>query len=217
MNSTAGCAGQYVGGFSMRPFVAVFLAIAFAGPAAAASPTIVGDGLKITQDSTDTWSPWQARLAMSAPTLPLLGHWGAPSISGSHAMLAGDRYLGWGQAGEGGGLRATGALLLGANALSLAAPVGTSHGEMLWRSNSSSGIGLGDSDYGGAMPYLGVGYSAWWSRTGVGVSADLGLAAQKPGQAVRFGRVMSGTESLDDMLRAMQLAPMLQVNLSYAF
>jgi hypothetical protein len=67
------------------------------------------------------------------------------------------------------------------------------------------------------VPYLGLGYSAWWARTGVGVSADLGLAAQRPGQAVRFGRVFSGTDSLDGMLRAMQIAPMLQVNLSYAF
>ncbi|MEK8031965.1 hypothetical protein AACH06_14145 [Ideonella sp. DXS29W] len=192
------------------------MAVAIAGPAAAASPSIVGDGLKISQDSTDTWSPWQARLAMSAAPLPMLGHFGSPLLSGGNAMLAGDRYLGWGQSSEGGGLRATGALLLGANALGLASPVGTSHGEMLWRGTGSS-VSQGDAESNAPMPYLGVGYSAWWSRTGFGVSADLGLAAQKPGQAVRFGRVMSGTESLDDMLRAMQLAPMLQVNLSYAF
>jgi hypothetical protein len=67
------------------------------------------------------------------------------------------------------------------------------------------------------MPYLGMGYSAWWARTGVGLSADLGIAATKPGEAVRFGRVMSGSEGLDDMFRAMQLSPVLQVNLSYAF
>jgi hypothetical protein len=199
----------------MRQLVAISLSLALVGPALAASP-VVGDGLKVTADSSEDWSPWQARLAMSAPSLPLLGNWTTTS-SVSNAMLAGDRYLGWGQLGDGGGLRATGALLLGPNALALAAPAGaTTHGEMLWRNNGGS-PSLAEPDTGSAMPYLGVGYSAWWSRASVGVSADLGLAAQKPGQAVRFGRVMSGTESLDDMLRAMQLAPMFQVNLSYAF
>ena len=74
-----------------------------------------------------------------------------------------------------------------------------------------------DSEAATAMPYLVLGYSAWWARAGLGVSADLGVAAQRPAQAVRFGRVMSGTERLDDMIRAMQISPMLQVNLSYAF
>jgi hypothetical protein len=211
---TAVFAGQYGGRFTMRQLVAMSLSLALAGPALAVSP-VAGDGLKISPDTGESWSPWQARLAMSAPTLPLLGHW-THSSPVSHAMLAGDRYLGWGQLGDGGGLRATGALLLGPNALALASPAGATHSEMLWR-NNGTGPSLAEPDNGSATPYLGIGYSAWWARSSVGVSADLGLAAQKPGQAVRFGRVVSGTESLDDMLRAMQLAPMLQVNLSYAF
>lgn len=198
----------------MRQLVAIVLGLALIGPAVAASP-VVGDGLKIAADSSETWSPWQTRLAVSAPSMSLLGNWTSSSQVGN-AMLAGDRYLGWGQLGDGGGLRATGALLLGTNALALASPAGATRNEMLWRSNTPS-QSLVEPDSGAAVPYLGVGYSAWWSRAGVGVSADLGLAAQKPTQAVRFGRVMSGTEGLDDMLHAMQLAPMLQVNLSYAF
>lgn len=198
----------------MRQLVAIVLCLASLGPAVAA-PTVVGDGLKIAPESSENWSPWQARLAMSAPHLPLLGQWSSSSSIGN-AMLAGDRYIGWGQVGDGGGLRATGALLLGPNALALASPAGATRSEMLWRSSSTTQT-LVEPDSGAAVPYLGVGYSAWWSRAGVGLSADLGLAAQKPAQAVRFGRVMSGTESLDDMLHAMQLAPMLQVNLSYAF
>ena len=199
----------------MRQLVAISLSLALVGPALAASSVVVGDGLRVKADNSESWSPWQARLAMSAPTMPLLGNWTTASPVGN-AMLAGDRYLGWGQLGDGGGLRATGALLLGPNSLGLAAPAGAAHGEMLWR-NNGTGPSLAEPDIGSAMPYLGLGYSAWWSRAGVGLSADLGLAAQKPGQAARFGRVMSGTENLDDMLRAMQLAPMLQVNLSYAF
>ncbi len=182
------------------------------GPARAASP-IAGDGLKIAADSGEAWSPWQARVALAAPALPLLGHFGPPAPG--NAMLAGDRYFRWGRLGDGGGLRATGALLLGPGALGLAAPSGVSHGEMLWRGNGNAGST--DADASGALPYLGLGYSAWWARTGIGVSADLGLTAQRPGQAVRFGRVMQGSEGLDDMLRAMQISPMFQVNLSYAF
>lgn len=198
----------------MRRLVAISLSLVLAGPVLAASP-VVGEGLKISPDNSESWSSWQARLAMSAPSLHLLGNWTASSATGS-AMLAGDRYLGWGQMGDGGGLRATGALLWGPGALALAAPAGAAHGEMQWRNNGGS-ASLTEPDPASAMPYLGVGYSTWWTRAGVGLSADLGLAAQRPGQAVRFGRVVSGTESLDDMLRAMQLAPMLQVNLSYAF
>jgi hypothetical protein len=190
----------------------VALTMSMSAPALAGA-AIAGDGLKITADSGEVWSPWQARLALAAPAWPLLGHFG-PAASGQ-AMLAGDRYFRWGRLGDGGGLRATGALLLGPGALSLAAPSGASKGEMLWRGNG--GPGATDTDTTGAMPYLGLGYSAWWARPGIGVSADLGLAAQRPGQAVRFGRVMQGSEGLDDMLRAMQISPLFQVNLSYAF
>ena len=199
----------------MRRLVAISLSLALAGPALAASP-VVGEGLKISPDSSENWSPWQARLAMSAPSLPVLGNWATSAPIGT-AMLAGDRYLGWGRLGDGGGLRATGALLLGPGALALAAPSGAAHGEMQWRNGGGSPTSLTEPESNPAMPYLGLGYSAWWARAGVGLSADLGLAAQKPGQAVRFGRAFSGAEGFDDVLRAMQISPMLQVNMSYAF
>jgi hypothetical protein len=195
----------------MRHLVEIFLLLALSGGAAAAP---VGDGLKIDADVED-WSPWQTRLAIAGPNLTLWNGW-APAPTSATALLATDRYLGWGRLGDGGGLRATSALLLGPGALALAAPAGVGHGEMLWRGGASAGS-LADPDAANAVPYLGLGYSAWWARTGVGVSADLGVAAQRPGQAVRFGRVMSGTDRLDDMIRAMQISPMLQVNLSYAF
>lgn len=191
--------------------VALSLTVALGGLAQAAT---VGDGLKVGTEP-EAWSPWQARLAIATSShLPLWAGLGAGSQAPS-ALLAGDRYLGWGQLGDGGGLRATGALLLGSSALSLATPSGVGRGEMLWR--GIGGVGPSDQDTTGAVPYLGLGYSAWWARAGVGVSADLGLAAQRPGQAVRFGRAFSGAEGFDDVLKAMQISPMLQVNLSYAF
>jgi hypothetical protein len=202
----------------MRQFLALPLccALCFAvapGLAAAASP-VAGDGLKVDSDQSDDWSSWQARLALGAPSRPLFGNPAAVSPMGN-ALLAGDRYFGWGRVGDGGGLRATGALLLGPGALALAAPGGVSHGEMLWRGTGSPS--LADQEASGPMPYLGLGYSAWWARAGLGVSADLGLAAQRPGQVVRFGRAMQGSEGLDDVIKAMQLSPVVQVNLSYTF
>ena len=108
----------------MRHLVAIPLCLAFsfaaAASALAASP-IAGDGLRVSTDNGDNWSPWQARLALAAPALPVLGN---ASPSTTNALLAGDRYFGWGRLGDGGGLRATGALLLGPGALGLAAPAG---------------------------------------------------------------------------------------------
>lgn len=191
--------------FAAIPVCTMLLAGHLAWAAPAGTPT--GDGLKVDAAQQEVWPLWQARLSHATPTLPL---WHQPPPGGAGSMmLAGDRYFGWGRLGDSGGLRATGALLLGPSSL---AGQGGGANDFFWRAASAS-----DAEASTAVPYLGLGYSAWWARTGLGVSADLGLAAQRPGQAVRFGRVFSGTDSLDDMLRAMQIAPMLQVNLSYAF
>ena len=199
----------------MRHLVAI-IALLTASWAVAAPPVAgpVGDGLKINTDSSEDWSSWQTRLATTAPALPLWSSWGASQPS--NMMLAGDRYFGWGRLGDAGGVRATGALLLGAGSIAPSTSPGGIHGsDGFWRGVGATG--LAEQDSSGAIPYLGLGYSAWWARTGLGVSADLGLAAQRPGQAVRFGRALSGNEGFEDVLRAMQIAPMLQVNLSYAF
>lgn len=194
--------------FAAVPVISMLLAgsVGWAAPAAQAP---AGDGLKLGTDSQEVWSPWQARLSYATPTLPL---WGQTMSSGQGGlMLAGDRYFSWGRLGDNGGLRATGGLLLGPSALP-----GHGANDFFWRVGNASN-GAADTESANAVPYLGLGYSAWWARSSLGLSADLGLAAQRPGQAVRFGRVVSGTDSLDEMVRAMQLAPMLQVNLSYAF
>lgn len=65
--------------------------------------------------------------------------------------------------------------------------------------------------------YLGVGYSSLASQGGWSFSADLGVMALKPGSAVRFGRSLGNNQSVDDALREMRLAPVLQLGVSYAF
>jgi len=69
----------------------------------------------------------------------------------------------------------------------------------------------------GTVPYVGLGYSGSSLKGGWGFSADLGLMALDPGNAVRLGRAFGGTQSLDDMLREVRLSPLVQVGVSYQF
>jgi hypothetical protein len=96
----------------------------------------------------------------------------------------------------------------------------------LWAGQAFSGTGplsidrrLTSDLYGesGAMPYLGIGYSGMAGRSGWSFSADFGLVALAGGNAVRLGRVFGGNQSLDDLVRELRLAPVLQFGASYAF
>ena len=62
------------------------------------------------------------------------------------------------------------------------------------------------------LPYLGFGYTGLSARSGWSFSADLGLVAQTPG-----GIKVIRSQSLDDAVREMRLAPLLQLGVSYAF
>ena len=63
----------------------------------------------------------------------------------------------------------------------------------------------------------GIGYSNLSAKSGWHFSADLGVVSQSPGNVVRFGRVFSGAQSLDDVVRDMRLAPVVQLGVSYSF
>ena len=67
------------------------------------------------------------------------------------------------------------------------------------------------------LPYIGIGYSNLSAKSGWHFSADLGVVSQSPGNVVRFGRVFGGTQSLDDAVRDMRLAPVVQLGVSYSF
>jgi hypothetical protein len=67
------------------------------------------------------------------------------------------------------------------------------------------------------VPYVGVGYSNLWGKSGWSFSADFGIVSQSPGNLVRFGRVLGGSQSLDDAVRDMRLAPVVQLGVSYSF
>ena len=67
------------------------------------------------------------------------------------------------------------------------------------------------------VPYIGIGYSNLSTKSGWHFSADLGVVSQSPGNVVRFGRVFGGSQSLDDVVRDMRLAPVIQLGVSYSF
>lgn len=83
-----------------------------------------------------------------------------------------------------------------------------------------SGSGLaGDAASEGiaTLPYLGVGYSGLWAKSGWGFWADIGVVVQGPGSALGLGRVLSGSQGADELMRELRLAPMLQLGVNYAF
>jgi hypothetical protein len=67
------------------------------------------------------------------------------------------------------------------------------------------------------LPYIGIGYSNLSTKSGWHFSADLGVVSQSPGNVVRFGKVVGGSQNLDDVVRDMRLAPVVQLGVSYSF
>lgn len=176
------------------------------------APTVqaAGEGLRVDAQR-DPWPLWQSRVA-TLNTAPA----NAGLSLGSYLPLgatrwSGDHFFSWGKLGESGGLRATGALLWATASQQLDSKPFSSP---LWRQASSANVAWSTHEPDStALPaaYVGLGYSAYWAKTGIGLSADLGLVSQRPGQLLQPGR---GSESL---WRSLQVSPMLQVNLSYAF
>lgn len=121
------------------------------------------------------------------------------------------------------GFRASSALMVRAPGVSLS--------ELAWSSRSMAsfaapgrpqlgyqGSGLGQPAHElGATPYLGIGYSDYSLKNGWSFWADLGLVVQSPGAVGGLGRTLTGAQGLDELVRELQLSPMLQFGANYAF
>ena len=172
-----------------------------------------GEGLRVDAQR-DPWPLWQSRVTNlnNGPANAGLGL-GSYLPLGS-ARWSGDHFFSWGKWGDAGGLRATGALLWAPSAQQLDSnPFSNPFSSPLWR--QATGVASAgtphEADTTTPAAYVGLGYSAYWAKTGIGLSADLGLVSQRPGQLLQASR---NSESL---WRSLQVSPMLQVNLSYAF
>ena len=75
----------------------------------------------------------------------------------------------------------------------------------------------GDLGNESAVPYVGFGYSSTSLKGGWGFSADLGVMALNPGNAMRLGRALGSVQSAEDLIRDLRLSPAVQVGASYSF
>jgi hypothetical protein len=197
------------------------------GGAAAACWAAHGEGLTPTSDAL-LWGRWQARMAVGSAAPAWRTSFDRderPGLKVSAVSLMGDYYFSRSATVAGGiasGFRATSGLIVGPRtALWTARPSAAALGSIFSvdRRLFDASASLPGSDAwadSGALPYLGVGYSGLSLRGGWSVSADLGLVAQSPG-AVKLGRMLGGTQGLDDLLRDLRLSPVIQLGVSYSF
>lgn len=187
---------------------------------------VEGDGLTPNADRW-SWSRWQGRVLLGSTLAPWQAHLGRAETAGlkvDSLGLVGNYYFSRALVGHGnsGGFRTTGGLFHGPRAQLLPFHAGRSligAGAALTVDRQlvtgSDGSAF-DTDT-ATLPYVGVGYSGLSLKGGWSFNADLGMMALSPGQSVKLGKVVGGTQSLDDMLRDMRLAPILQFGVSYSF
>jgi len=194
---------------------------------AVGAPTLAADGASLgLAPNAESWARWQGRLSFGTAA-PLwragLADYDTPGMKLNRLSLMGDYYLTSSLIGaaSAGGLRATGGVVLGPRSQPWTGQPG-------WAGSSFS---IGSRPFGpsampytndtavdtATLPYLGLGYTGLSARSGWSFSADLGLVAQSPGTVTKLGRALGGGQSLDDTVRDMRLAPLLQVGVSYAF
>jgi hypothetical protein len=209
-----------------------FLAAAVLGAGVLVGPAVADEqpGLRAGPESNN-WPRVSARLGLGLSS-PVAGH--APGSAaglldagplGSPAQLTSLSVLGDVYFPASSRFRATGGVLLGARARpwSNAGLLATQPGTALVIGHRGSAYRADDAnntegaDAGGTVPYLGVGYSDTPSGGGWGFSADVGVLALAPRSAVRLGRVLSGQQTFDDMVRELRLTPSVQVGVSYSF
>jgi hypothetical protein len=180
-------------------------------------------GLKVAA-AGGFWSDVQTKLRFSAAvmdTAPSLGGYPTMAVAREYtplgASLGGDYYFSKDLAAgrPPSGFRASGALLIRQPGVSLS--------DLAWQSRAitslASPLRLADPGHQGvsAMPYLGIGYSDYSLKTGWGFWADIGLVVQSPGNALGMGRVLSGSQNVDDLVRELRMSPMLQLGVNYSF
>lgn len=191
---------------SNRAFAVMILALA------GALPAVADDGFAAR--AGDLSGPrWQARLAFDEGEVAGTRQWRKLSVMG-------DYYFGGASFA---GFRATSGLIFGPrSALWAGRPTGADSRSLFSIdrqifSQDTLPAGADTEAERGTLPYLGVGYTGLSARGAWSFSADLGVVALSPGQASRLGRVFGGTQNLDDLLRELRLAPVVQLGVSYSF
>lgn len=203
--------------------------VAIAGLLGAGSACADGDGLATSADRVP-WPRFEGRIVSAAPAPAWradLAPFEQTGLQVRRVGVLGDMYFGSSGSGsktESSGFRATSGLIVGSRSALLGSlPVSSTGGlaafdRRLFGTPGSSLGGLGD---GGSenttVPYLGVGYTSLSAKSGWSFRADLGVISLSPGGAAGLGRVVGGSQSLDEVVRDMRLAPIFQLGVSYSF
>lgn len=168
-----------------------------------------------------SWGRLQGRLAFATDTTPLRTDLQASETAFKVTSLSfmGDYYLrpSLSQLTLG-GLRATSGIMFGQRSALWGMSSNSLGGFGIDRRNTSYDSGNYEHT---STPYVGLGYSGTGGTYGKsgswGFSADLGLMSLSPGNIGRFGKVLGGSQNLDDMVRDLRLSPVLQFGFTYAF
>lgn len=209
--------------FVARVFAGIFVAACAGSATAADASEAIGEGLTTSADRLP-WGRFQGRVAFAAEApewrSALGGNRGA-GLKVSGLTLMGDVYFASPVAG--GGFRASSGVILGGRSglWGAAADAAASSVVSVDRRVFGQGVPVSvrapdGSTESGTLPYLGIGYSNL-ATGGWRFSADLGLVSYSPGSAVRLGRAFGGGQSLDDVVRDMRLAPVVQFGVGYTF
>ena len=196
----------------IRFVLAIVASLAPAAGAFAAGTGLVADADRVP------WARFQGRITTYVAAAPAWRSQFRPfdrtGLKVSGATVMGDLYVGQVPLGgktQVGGFRATSGVVFGARSPVWGAPA------LAGANLDSRFAGVDTSREPSTMPYLGIGYSSLALRAGWSFSADLGLVSLAPGNAVRFGRVFGGSQNLDDVIRDMRFAPVVQLGVSYSF
>ena len=206
----------------------VWICAAVASALTIADARAEGEGLSTDADRVP-WARLQSRIA-AAPGAPGWRSDFAPlersGLQVGGVGFLGDLYFGPAKAerSSAGGFRATSGVLVGARSPWLAAGSSPTTGGLfasdrrLFGASANTILAPADPSLeSSTVPYVGIGYSSLWGKSGWHFSADLGVVSQSPGNVVRFGRVFGGAQSLDDVVRDLPLAPVVQLGVSYSF
>jgi hypothetical protein len=184
--------------------------------ALAAWPAWAADGLAVPSPDW-LWPRIQARITVqtAALTPAPLARPGEASLAArgvQGAALLGD-YLLFTQPALG-SLRASSGLMLGI--LGGAPGVSVGAGTRLGLTMLDGGVGTA-SEPSPVQPYLGLGYRSPPLWGNFSLTADVGVVAAHPAGIGGLGRAVFGSQAMDQALREMRLAPLLQLGVRYSF
>jgi len=185
-----------------------------------AMPAGAQHGMNVMPDAAPGAGTSQRSLRLGSADLHMDLSVSQPGTSLARALLLGDYYLtgpGFGGDRVSGGLRITSGLSIGPHEDTTALPPTRLGGGLQWGARQPGPQSIDRQGAHLALPYIGLGYSSLSAREGWGLSADIGLGGQRPGERVRFGDGSPTAAQFESVLNELRLAPVVQFGVSYSF